>query len=91
VSGHVSGRDAGVDQHREFVISKGLERQIENDSWDGIIEAGKSNVSVLQAFVAVEQGPDGKNQPKADARRTNTALLEKRPHGKFRLATRYAG
>jgi hypothetical protein len=47
-------------KHREFLISKGLERQIETDSWDGIIEAGKSNVSVLHAFVAAEQEPDGK-------------------------------
>jgi hypothetical protein len=47
-------------KHREFWISRRLERQIENDGWDGIIDAGKSNVSVLHAFVAAEQGPDGK-------------------------------
>jgi hypothetical protein len=47
-------------KHREFWMSRRLERQIENDGWDGIIDAGKSNVSVLHAFVAAEQGPDGK-------------------------------
>jgi hypothetical protein len=37
---------------REFWIRRTLERQIDNDTWDGIIEAGKSDVSVLDASAA---------------------------------------
>jgi hypothetical protein len=44
---------------REFWLSRKIERQIGNELWDGLIEAGKSNVSVLDAFFAAEQ-PDGK-------------------------------
>jgi hypothetical protein len=46
-------------KQREFWMSKRLARQIDNDSWDGIIAAGKSNVSVLDAFDAVDQPRDG--------------------------------
>jgi hypothetical protein len=39
----------------EFWMMKALERQIDGDSSDGIIEAGKSHVSVLDVFIASEQ------------------------------------
>jgi len=42
-------------KQREFWMSKRIERQIGNDSWDGIIDAGKSDVSVLDAFIAPKQ------------------------------------
>jgi hypothetical protein len=44
---------------RELWMRLVLDRQIDNDSWDGIIEAGKSDVSVQEAF-DVDASPDGK-------------------------------
>jgi hypothetical protein len=40
-------------KQREFWIRGRLERQIENDGWDGVIEAGRLDISVLEAFGAV--------------------------------------
>jgi hypothetical protein len=42
---------------REHSIRRRLERQIELEEWDGIIEAGKTNVSVLDVFVAEPPSP----------------------------------
>src|ERR1035438_1919061 len=43
-------------KQKEFWISRKLEHQIDNDGWDGVIEAGKLNISILDAFEAVD-GP----------------------------------
>jgi hypothetical protein len=56
-------------KHREFWMSKKLERQIQNDGWDGVIEAGQSDVSVLDAFLVAEQ-PDRK-EPTQDSTAPN--------------------
>jgi hypothetical protein len=45
---------------REFWISKKIERQIDNDSWDGMVEAGKSDVSILDAAIAGDEQPAGR-------------------------------
>jgi hypothetical protein len=47
-------------KQKEFWIRRAVERQIENDSWDGILEAGVSNVSVLDVFDETQPKPDGK-------------------------------
>jgi hypothetical protein len=44
-------------KHREYSISRMLKQQIESDGLDGIIEAGKTDVSVLDAFVAGPSSP----------------------------------
>jgi hypothetical protein len=46
-------------KHREFLISRGLGKQIEDDGWDGVIEAGKANVSVLDVVVGPTSPPRG--------------------------------
>jgi hypothetical protein len=44
-------------KHREHSIRTRLERQIENEGWDGIIEAGKTNGPVVEVFVAEPPSP----------------------------------
>lgn len=61
-------------KQREFWISRVVETQIELDCWDGVIEAGKSGVSVLDAFVA---GQARGNEPiKTPGRRENSFVKE---------------
>jgi hypothetical protein len=50
----------------EFWIRKTLERQIDSDCSDGIIEAGKSNVSILDAFIGPGQSVETESQPQED-------------------------
>jgi hypothetical protein len=42
-------------KHRELWLSKKVEQQLENEGWDGIIEAGKTGSSVLEASAAKAQ------------------------------------
>jgi hypothetical protein len=42
-------------KRQEFWISKRLELQIDNESWDGLIEAGKNGVSVLETVASCEE------------------------------------
>jgi hypothetical protein len=39
----------------EFWINKRLELQIDNESWDGLIEAGKNGVSVLETIATYDE------------------------------------